>query len=190
MIEQFGPVQREEGSGILTDLWDIAGGELAFNPLSGPTFTPKGQATIWLRTTHNPVRKNLFGNYEMVSLPDDASGSGRCWLGNLQIEQDLSYSYRDSGQFPEKSAQQRDTFFYLHPIGTFQVQYVTDVTGKTLLESLATGKVIAWLHFRASDGHARQTFTITTKEPERRLVFGASTPLSFEMDKSWESFWE
>ena len=190
MIEHFGPVQRYGGSGIRIDLWDIAGGELAFNPSVGPTFTPKGQARIWLLTTHNTVRTNLLGDYEMVSLRADASGSGRCWLGNLQIEPDLSYFYKDSGQFPEKSAQQTNNFFYLHPVGTVEIQHAAGVTDKTPLEALPTGSVVAWLHFRSGNGRARQTFTITTQEPARRLVFGASTPLSFEMDKGWESFWK
>src|SRR2546427_13063442 len=80
MIERFGPVQRYGGSGIRIDLWDVAGGELALNPTVGPSFTPKGQDRIWLLTTHNPVRTNPLGDCEMVSLPTDASGSGRCWL--------------------------------------------------------------------------------------------------------------
>jgi hypothetical protein len=190
MIEHFGPVQRYGGRGIRIDLWDIAGGELALNPAVGPTFTPKGQDRIWLLTTHNPVRTNLLGSYEMVSLPADPSGSGRCWLGNLQIEPDLSYSYKDSGQFPEKSAQQTNNFFYLHLGGAVEIQYADGVTDDTLLEALPTGSIVAWLHFRSGDGNASQTYTITTQVPARRLVFGASTPLSFEMDKWWESCWE
>ncbi len=190
MIERIGPVQRYGGSGIRIDLWDIAGGELAFNPTVGPSFTPKGQDRIWLLTTHNPVRTNLLGDYEMVSLPTDASGSGRCWLGNLQMEPDLSYSYKDSGQFPEKSAQQTNNFFYLHSVGKVEMQYATRVTDDTLLEALPTGSIVACLHFRSGDGRSRQTFTITTKAPARRLVFGAATPLSFEMDKWWNSCWE
>lgn len=190
MIERFGPVQRYGGRGIHIDLWDIVGGELALNPAVGPSFTPKGRDRIWLLTTHNPVRTNLLGDYEMVSLPTDASGSGRYWLGNLQVEPDLSYSYKDSGQFPEKSAQQTNNFFYLHSAGRVEIQYAPGVTDETLLEALPAGSIVAWLDFRSRDGRARQTFTITTKAPARRLVFGAATPLSFEMDKWWNSCWE
>ena len=193
MIEHFGPAQRVDyvrGTSLPIDQWDVAGGELAFNPVVGPTFTPKGQERIWLHTTHNPVRKNLLGNYEMTSLAADDPNAQRCWLGNLQIEPDLSYSYKDSGQFPEKSAHQTRNFFYLHLAGTVEIQYATGVTDEALLEALTTESMVAWLHFRSDDGRARQTFTITTKAPHRSLVFGASAPLSFDMDKSWESDWE
>ena len=74
--------------------------------------------------------------------------------------------------------------------GAVEIQYAADVAEDALLEALPTGSVVAWLHFRTGDGAARQTFTITTQEPARRLVFGASTPLSFEMDKGWDSYWE
>ena len=193
MIEHFGPAQRVDyvrGTSLPIDQWDIAGGELAFNPVVGPTFTPKGQERIWLHTTHNPVRKNLLGSYEMISLAADDPDAQRCWLGNLHIEQDLSYSYKDSGQFPAKSARQTSHFFYLHPAGTVEIQYAAGVTGEALLEALPTEIVVAWLHFRSGDGRARQTFTITTKAPRRSLVVGASAPLSFDMDKRWESDWE
>lgn len=193
MIEHFGPAQRVDyvrGTSLPIDQWDIAGGELAFNPMVGPTFTPKGQERIWLHTTHNPVRKNLLGSYEMASLAADDPDAQMCWLGNLQIEQDLSYSYKDSGQFPAKSALQTNNFFYVHPAGTVEIQYAAGVTGEALLEALPTESVVAWLHFLSGDGRARQTFTITTKAPHRSLVFGASAPLSFDMDKSWESDWE
>ena len=106
LIGHFGLGQRVDhihGSGIPIDLWDIAGGELAFNPVLGPSFTPKGQERIWLHTTHNPVRKNLLGSYEMVSLAADDPDAQRGWLGNLQIEPDLSYAYKDSGQLDRKS---------------------------------------------------------------------------------------
>ena len=191
MIEHFGPVHRITGSGYRIEHWDIAGGDLTFHPAVGPSFTPTGQSRIHILATHNPVRKNLLGCYEMVSLAADDPNSVRCWLGNLHIQPDLSYSYKDSGQFPAKSARQATTnFFYLYPKGTVEIQYATGVTDEALLETLPTDSVIAWLHFRAADGHARRTFTITTDEPARRLVFGASTPLLFEMDKGWESFWE
>ena len=193
LIGHFGLGQRVDhihGSGIPIDLWDIAGGELAFNPVLGPSFTPKGQERIWLHTTHNPVRKNLLGSYEMVSLAADDPDAQRGWLGNLQIEPDLSYAYKDSGQFPAMSARQTSNFFYLHPAGKVEIQYATGVTAETLLEALATESVVAWLHFQSGDGRARQTFTITTKAPNRRLLFGASARISFYMDKRWESDWE
>jgi hypothetical protein len=190
LIKELGPVQRYGGSGIQIDLWDIAGGELAFNPVVGPTFTPKGKDRVWLLTTHNGARTNLLGDYEMVTLRAEASGSGRCWLGNLMIETNLSYTFKDSGQFPEKSAQQTNNFFYLYPSGAVDVEYAAGVSDHTLLESLPSGTVVAWLHFRSEERKARQSFTIITKEPSRRLVFGASVPLLFEMDKAWENFWE
>jgi hypothetical protein len=190
LINNFGPVQRYGGRGIRIDIWEVARGELAFNPVVGPTFTPKGKHRIWLLTTHNILRTNLLGEYEMVTLPADASGSGRCWLGNLVIEPNLSYSYKDSGQFPEKSSQQTNNFFYIHPAGTVEVQYAPGVSDKTLLEALPGESVVAWLLFHSGNGKARQSFAITSIEPSRRLVFGASAPLSFGMDKSWVNFWE
>jgi hypothetical protein len=189
IIDHFGPAQRDVGSGLRIEQWDVFDGVLTFNPAVGPQFTPKGQRTIHLITTHNPVRTNLLGSYEMLSLPADTNRT-RFWLGNLRIKPNLTYSYKDSRQFPEKSAQQASNFFYRHPSGTVEIKYAQGVTDETLLETLPTDSVVAWLHFRAGDGDGEQTFTITTREPTRRLVFGAPEPLSFEMDKSWEEFWK
>jgi hypothetical protein len=190
MIERFGSAPRDVGSGVRIEQWDVADGVLTFHSACGPTFTPKGQSTIHLLATHNPVRKNILGSYEMVSVAADDPSSTRRWLGNLHIEPDLSYCYKDSGRFPVENAHQAANFFTLHPVGTVEIQYGRGITDETLIETLPTGSVIAWLHFRAVDGNSQQSFTITTHEPARRLVFGASTPLAFEMDKAWESSWE
>lgn len=194
MIERFGRAQRFDyirETRIPIDQWDIAGGKLAFNPLFGPSFTPEGQERIWLCKTHNPVITNLLGSYEMDNRLATADGTERhCWLGTLEIKADLSYAYKDSGQFPEQSARQTSNFFYLHPTGKVEIKYVAGITNETLLEELASKSVVAWLHFQSGDGRARQTFTITIIAPSRQLVFGASEPLSFNMQKYWESDWE
>jgi hypothetical protein len=190
MIKHFGPVHRIVGSGFRIEQWDVANGMLTFHPAIGPSYTPEGQTTMHLLATHNPVRKNLLGSYEMVSLAADDPNSVSYWLGNLQIEPDGSYSFKDSGQFPTKSARQSNNFFYLHPVGTVEIQYAAGVSAETLLETLPTESDVAQLHFRAADGHAKQTFSIKTQESARRLMFVGFDPLSFEMDKGWESLWK
>jgi len=190
IVGRFGPAPRDVGSGYQIEEWDVGDGVLTFHPAVGPSFTPKGQSSIHLLATHNPAKKNLIGTYEMYSLAADDPNSVKCWLGNLHIQPDLSYSYKDSRAFPAKSALQTNNFFYLNPAGTVEIQYAAGVSDEALLEALPSGGVVAWLHFQARDGYARQTFSIAMWEPGRRLVFGASTPLSFEMDKSWESFWK
>src|SRR5580658_6842222 len=145
IIQQFGPANRDVGSGINIWEWDVAGGVLTFNQYVGPTFRAKGQSAIHLIATHNPIGKNLVGSYEMVNLAADDSNSVRCWLGNLHIETNLSYSYVDSGQFPAKSARQTNNYFYRHPVGSVEIQYSRGVTDQSLLEALPSDTVVAWL---------------------------------------------
>lgn len=191
IVDHFGPAHRTTGSGIISERWDIANGVLTFNPAVGPSFTPKGQSKIHLLATHNPIKTNLLGGYEMVSPASHNPNGVKCWLGNLQIQPDLSYTYKDSGQFPDKSSRQAATnFFYLHPLGAVEIEYASGVTDEVLLETLPTNSVVASLHFRAADGRVQQTFTITSDEPGRRLTFGGPATASFEMDKGWESFWK
>jgi hypothetical protein len=189
IIQQLGPANRDVGSGIHIWQWDVAGGVLTFNQTAGPTFEAKGQSKIHLIATHNPIKENLVGSYELFTLATDDPKFTSCWLGDLEIETNLSYSYVDSRQFPAKSARQTNNFFYLHPVGSVEIQYPRGVTDQFLLEAMPTGTVVAWLHFRSGAGDAHATFSITSHEPSRRLEFGSSLPISFKMEKGWKELW-
>ena len=189
IIEQFGPADRETGSGLRIEEWDTADGVLQFHPMTGPSFFNKetGEAVFLLRTS-NPVASNILGSYEMTTQPDPANHGTRFWLGNLELSADGTYTYVESGQFPELRAAQSDNFFFRHPYGKFQIIYATSITPGTLLESVAVTAPIARLAFISSEGE-KAIFSITTSKDRRRLVFGDSESLSFVMDKSWEHFW-
>lgn len=77
----------------------------------------------------------------------------------------------------------------LHPAGTVEVRYVHPVAAETLLESVVEGTTIAHLVFTSKDSKHHATFSITSSERSRRLVFGADKPISFYMDSGWRNFW-
>ena len=92
MIEKFGPVQRDVGSGLQIEQWDVAGGVLTFHPLTGPVFSDsKTKQTFRLLRTTNPAGEVLLKGYEMTSLPDPANYGMRSWLGNLKFGPGKTY---------------------------------------------------------------------------------------------------
>jgi hypothetical protein len=190
IIERFGPAQRDVGSGVRIEQWDIAGGVLTFHPGTGPFFSDaKTRTYIRLLRTNNPAGANILASYEMTTLPDPANHGTRFWLGNLKFGPNATYRFTDSGQHPKQRAAQTDNFFLLHPAGTVEVRYVAPITPDTLLESVAEGATVAHLVFNSSDHKHQAAFSITSSERERRLVFGADKPLPFCMDTSWKNFW-
>lgn len=190
IIERLGPAQRDVGSGYRIEQWDTADGVLTFHPATGPTFAdPKTKAYFRLLRTSNPAAANILQSYEMMTLPDPTNHGTKCWLGNVKFRPNATYQFTHSGQFPEQRAAQTENFFMLHPTGTVEVRYVAPITSATLLESVAEGTTIAHLVFSSADHKHQATFSITSSERARRLVFGSDKPLTFYMDTSWKSFW-
>jgi hypothetical protein len=188
IIGSSGPPQRNVGSGLRIEQWDRSDGVLTFHPWTGPTFfDKKAQKFFRLLQTHNPAGSNILDGYEMMTLPDP---NGSClWLGNVKFGPKSAYKFVDSRQFRDQRAAQTGNFFMLHPSGSVEVRYVAPVTRGTLLESVAEGATVAQLVFTSADHKHQATFSITSSERERRLVFGADKPLSFQMDTSWKNFW-
>ena len=190
MIEKFGPVQRDVGSGLQIEQWDVADGVLTFHPLTGPVFSDsKTKNAVRLLRTHNTAGDVLLQSYEMTTLPDAANHGTRFWLGNIQFGPGKTYKFTDSTAFPDQRDAQKGNFFLQHPTGTVEVRYSAPVTSHTLLESLPDGSTIAHLVFTSNDHQQRATFSVTSSERERRLSFGGETPLSFRMEASWKNFW-
>ena len=190
IIERLGPAQRNVGSGYRIEQWDTADGVLTFHPATGPTFSdPKTKTCFRLLRTSNPAAANILQSYEMMTLPDPANHGTQCWLGNIKFGRNATYQFTDSGQFPKQRAAQTENFFMLHPNGTVEVRYVAPITPVTLLESVAEGATIAHLVFGSADHKHQATFSITSSERARNLVFGSDKPLTFYMDTSWRSFW-
>ena len=189
--KRFGPPQRDIGSGLQIEQWDISGGVLTFHPITGPTFfDPKAQRSFRLLQTTNPVHANLLQSYEMATLPDSANNGTRYWLGNLEFGPEMSYAFQDSGQHRNQRSAQAENYFMLHPTGKVAVHYVAPISSHTLLETVPEGATISHLIFTSADGKSQATFSITSSERSRRLEFRGDKPLPFAMDTSWKSLWK
>ena len=190
IIRRFGANQRNVGSGIRIEVWDLPEGRLRFHPLAGPTFEDaKSGRNHWLLRTKNPVASNLLRSYEMFTLADPALHGSQYWLGNLQLGTDSSYRFTDSGQFPEQRAALTANFFMLNPTGSVQVDYPHPVTADTLLESLAEGASVARLTFISADRRHAVTYSVTNAANDRSLTFASGQPLDFAMTAVWKNQW-
>lgn len=191
IIAQFGPPQRDVGSGLRIEEWDTANGTLIFHPGGGPSFfDSKTGKSFRLLQTRNPAHSNLLQSYEMFTLPDADYNGNKFWLGNLRLGNDMTYTFKDSGQNMSHRKAQADNFFLRHPSGNYEFRYVAPVTRETLLETLAEDVTVARLVFTSADGKSRTTFAITSSEALRRLTFTSDKPLCFAMDASWQNFWK
>ncbi len=190
VIARLGPAKRNVGSGFRIEQWDLPGGVLTFHPGTGPTFAEKKTGkNFHLIKTRNPAGANIFSGYEMTTVPDPKNHGNTFWIGNLKVGRGHGYHFVDNGQNTSFRSAQDQNFFMLHPAGTVEVRYVAPTTADTLLESLAEGATVAHLIFTSADKKAQATFSITSSERSRRLVFGAEKPLPFAMDTGWKNFW-
>ncbi len=185
---QLGPPSRVAGSGLSMPEWDLPDGVLTFHPLSGPYFfNSRTKRYFRLVQTKNPVAANLLGTYEMSTLPNSSRVS--FYLGYLEFGPNSTYQFTDSGQHHDQRSAQKENFFMLYPTGTVEVHYAVSVTPSTLLESVQKGTVVAKLVFNSANQQGQSTFSITSSELGRRLDFSAEKPMSFRLNKPWESYW-
>jgi hypothetical protein len=190
IIKRLGVAQRHVGSGYSIEEWDVAEGVITFHPAAGPTFfDPRTNTHLWLLRTTNLAASNILQSYQMLTLADPANHGSQFWLGDLEFGSNSTYRFIDSGQNLNDRAAQTQNFFLLHPAGTVEVQYVGSISPDTLLESTEEGTTVAHLVFTSADHKHAATYSITSSERDRRLVFKADKPLSFYMDTSWKNFW-
>ena len=189
-IRRFGFPDRDVGSGVRIDEWDLPEGVLTFTSGGGPTFfDSKSKRLFHLLRTHNPAGSNILSGYEMYTLPDPAHYNLQSWLGNVKLCES-TYRFKESGgATPAQRAAQAKNFFMRNPAGRVEIRYAAPVTAESLLETLPEGTVVARLVFTAADHKQRATFSITSSEPARCLRFGADQPLTFSMSTSWHNFW-
>lgn len=189
IITRYGPAQRDIGSGLRIEQWDLADGMLTFHPIVGPSFKDKAGKLFWLMRTSNPVGKTILKSYEMTTLPDPDNHGNRFWLGNVKFGADGSYRFEHSDQHAGHRAKQRGNYFIENPTGSVAVRYPEGITADTLLESLPEDTLVARLEFLSADGKNKAAFSIKSSERARTLTFGAETPISFAMDASWQNYW-
>jgi hypothetical protein len=103
---------------------------------------------------------------------------------------DSTYRFIEGGQFPDERAAQKQNFFMLYPVGSVEVHYAGSISPGTLLESLEEGAPVADLVFTSSDRKHTATFSLASSERDRRLVFRADEPLSFNMAAGWQNYWD
>lgn len=112
IVKQLGAPQRDIGSGLHIEQWDLPEGVLTFHPGLGPTFIDsKTKRTVWLMRTRNHIGENLFQSYEMTTVPDPKNYGNCFWLGNLKINADMTYQFKDSGQNTNQRNGQGDNYF-------------------------------------------------------------------------------
>jgi hypothetical protein len=190
IVEQFGTADRDIGSGVSIEQWDLDGGVLTLHLLSGPTFSLIGGDTVWLVETCNPLEENLLGSYEMTTKPDENNRGTRYWIGNLDLRKDGTYAFRDSQSNLDRRDEQNHNFFMNHPRGHYEIVYSPGLGPDTLLETLETRATLAKVTCAADGSVADRQYFILSDPHMRRLSFSAAGEIEFEMDKGWTNYWQ
>ena len=184
--KKYGSPDRNIGSGLVIDQWDIAGGTLTFHPLAGPSFD-NGKKVVRLMETTNLLKDCLFGSYEMYTLPDPNIHGNQFWIGNVSMT-DSKYEFTDSNSNLDHRSGQKSNYFINHPSGTVRVNYSQNINSDTKLEDLADNHLVATIEFSSTDGVSHSKFDILVNSTDMRLVF-ESNKIPFEMNKGWSSYW-
>ena len=185
IIDRFGPAKRDVGSGVRIEQWNVADGVLTYHPITGVTFNSHNEITRLIKTT-NIVIHNLFGSYEMTTLPDRNNQEGVYWIGNLTLTKER-YIFKINRQ--HISFIDENNYFLLNPKGTVQIEYLNGITPENKLEDIKDGTVIARLTFAPQSGISNASYNIVTNIKSMRLYFESIEPLSFEMDRGWDNYW-
>jgi hypothetical protein len=185
IIKRFGEPTRISGSGICREHWDVEGGVLEnVRGSEFPVFKKDGKYKR-LYPYDNTVAGNLFGSYEMSTLPDKDNNGTSYWLGNVTLSEKYRYSYIDSESNMDHRAEQATNFFMLHVNGTYKFEYAKGVTGKTLLESLPDGSSVGTITCIAPGKPNGECFDIIVNISLMRLRFASKQGLRFDLDRSW-----
>jgi hypothetical protein len=194
IIETFGNADRNVGSGLRIEQWDVAGGVLTFHPLGGPTFEKEGAITRLIRTT-NLAKDCVFGEYSISTLPDPENYGNQYGLGGLSISTDGRYRYVDSSQTFLEHVVQPEALFIRHPQGSVTVAYLENVTGETRLEDLPQGTAIAVITLtsadRGSDRGSKEAYRVIAHPSVMRLSLEGEDgrPTPFSAYKGWPRSW-
>jgi hypothetical protein len=189
-VKLLGPPDRDIGSGVSIEQWDLAGGVLTLHSSCGPILEPEGGGTVWLIETHNTLQENLLGRYEMTTRPSDGGHGTRYWLGNVELRPDRTYAFQDSRSNLDQRAGQENNFFMKHPEGQFEIVYAPGTTPATLLETLRVGATVAKVKFTSKDGEPTAQYSIVSGSDARMLCFAGIGESEFEMRRGWNSNWQ
>lgn len=147
-MARFGRADRDIGSGVYIEEWDLPEGMLRLSEGRGPLFFEKGSGQLMpLLRTVNPLEACLLNTSCDVRL-----GRGY-YAGNLKLRPDSTYS-RD-GQFvaPASVATPR-SFLLEHSVGRVEIHYAAGITPGSLLEEIPDGTTVAVMEFLPEDGRA------------------------------------
>jgi len=186
IIRRLGPPDGTFGSGLRIETWNIEGGVLTFNPVSGPFFE-KGGKRVWLMHTANPAGLCLYGHYEMRAKPEASYGM-KYYLGDLYLARDSSYLFAFDPARTEDKKSQAGSFFVLYPRGSVEVKYASGVSAETRMEDLPDGSLVATLTFVARPSQRMKLYRVIADHTGRVLRF-ESGAMPFEMDKGWVNYW-
>lgn len=178
-VEYGDPITDTKG-----DHWSIDGGVLSYDPIAGIYFVTAKHEMIRVERIKNPLDKTIFASYSLTTNATKDHQHEHYWLGTLQLFVDLSYSYEDSGQWPEQRFDQKQNFFMLHPEGTFELTYLNGFGPTTLCESIIGHKHVAKLTFHAAG--ASKAYYIAHKTFWHRIAFESDEPMEFEVDRWWD----
>jgi len=195
---QFGSPARSIGSGLYIPQWDVTGGVLTFHPWRGPSFS-YGTSKVMLIDTQNKVGHNIPGNYQMSTLLDKNRTrfmiSTSFMIGEVILQVGGRYRFKRVEASLADYTKDVSNFFTAHPNGTYTVLYAKTVQESSVMENLPDNTVIATLEFAAdpADKLAGDSHTLDLRidVPGRTLYFAPhiEPPLTYQLEKSWEEFW-
>jgi hypothetical protein len=188
LLARLGPPPRDIPSGARIEKWDVEGGVLTFHSIDGVTFEKAGTRTRLIRT-NNPVETCLFGSYEMLAPRPEGPYQMSYWLGNVVLQSDSHYRYKDAGQYRDQRSSQASNFFLRHAEGFVQVEYAPGISPRTRLEDMADGALVARATFKATDGKAIKAYRIVTRNETMRLEFESDEPMTFQLWTGWANKW-
>jgi hypothetical protein len=140
----LGTPNRDIGSGFSIQQWDLKEGTFTFHEIIGPSFRKSNGRKIYLLTSPHKVKMSVFSGYEMYSLPsqDPHNNGSQYWLGNIELNPNGEYTFKDSGQFSKLKVKFPKYFFQKNTTGKFKIQYHPDVKPDDLLENLTNNSQI------------------------------------------------
>jgi len=164
--------------------WFIEGGVLTCDNTFASVLFESKTLTIDLIRPPITVSAGIIGDFSMDSAPTPPYGN--CdWMGQLRIDSEHNYIFRDVANHTPAPGEQRDNFLTVHPRGSVTISYAKGITSDTILQDLPDNTTLAELVFTAADGSKKETQSYSVVSTKRVLHFQGGDSAKFQLSMSW-----